>query len=69
MLRTLLHIFVGIPAMVGFWFFCHWLTTGISMEFGEGVATGMFLMLALVWAVWKVDPDAFYGEHDRHQGK
>ncbi|WP_213773434.1 hypothetical protein [Bradyrhizobium sp. dw_78] len=62
MLRTILHIFVGIPVMVGFYFFCRWLATGISVEFGEGVFTGTFLTLGLLWAVWKLDPRAFYGE-------
>ncbi len=48
--------------MVGFYFFCRWLATGISVEFGEGVFTGTFLTLGLLWAVWKLDPRAFYGE-------
>jgi hypothetical protein len=62
MLRTILHVVVGIPVMVGLYFFCRWLTTGISIEFGEGVFTGTFLTLGLLWTVWKLDPRAFYGE-------
>jgi len=65
MLKTILHIFVGIPIMVGFYFFCRWLATGISPDFGAGVATGVMLTLFLLWAVWKVDPRAFYGEDSK----
>lgn len=58
-MKTVLQIFVGIPIMIGLWYFCRWLAVGISKDFGEGVYTGMMLILVLFWLVSKVDPTAF----------
>ena len=65
MLRTILHISVGIPVLFGFYLLCRWLATGVSAEFGEGVFAGVMITTFLFWAVWKLDPQAFYGERDR----
>lgn len=50
---------LAVLAMIGFWFFMHWLTTGFGSQFSAGLVTGMMLMLGIFYAVWKVDPDAF----------
>ena len=62
--RLLLQIFVGIPAMIGLYFLCRWLVTGISSDFGTGLYVGIMLAIGLMWAVWKLDPQSFYGKKD-----
>jgi hypothetical protein len=64
MLRLVL-ILVGIAAMVAFYFFIHWLVTGISEQFGAGVFVGAFLIATLTWVAWKADPRSFYSIEDR----
>lgn len=44
----LLQIFVGIPAMIGFYFFVRWLIIGISETFGAGVFGGMLAFIFLL---------------------
>lgn len=38
-----------IGGMIGFWFLCRFLITGISAEFGYGVATGATFWVILLW--------------------
>ena len=60
-MRMALQIFIGIPVMVGLYFVCRWLATGISMDFGLGLFTGLMVAFGLVWLVQKIDPKALHG--------
>ena len=50
---------INLALMGAFFWFIHWLVYGVSLHFAAGLATGMYLMLLLVYWLWRVDPDAF----------
>jgi hypothetical protein len=60
-----LQITVGIPAMIGLYYFVAWLINAHSLDFGYGVVTGIALILLPLWAVERLDPESFYGRRDR----
>lgn len=53
MRRLFAYIFCT-AGMVGFFFLVKFLVTGISEGFGDGLFTGVFLTILLVWGAEKV---------------
>lgn len=53
-MRKLFYFTFCTAGMIGFWYFIHFMITGISEGFGDGFFCGIMLIVILMWLIEKM---------------